>query len=65
METRTGQVNVMVTALVQYRITGGTPFDIRVAGLVSMFDNLPDHARIQIIEQILKHEKTWQASEGR
>ena len=57
MDTTCGQLKVTVTVPVQYRVTGGVPFDLRIAGLVSLYDLMPEDVRLAINEAIIKQER--------
>jgi hypothetical protein len=46
-----------VPVQVQYRVTSGVPFDVRIGGLVRMYDLMPEDVRIQINEQIIAEER--------
>ena len=53
-EITTAQIHVTVSLPVQCRFIGRTPFDIKVAGLSSIFDNMPESVKSDILVQLVE-----------
>lgn len=55
----TGQCTVTVTLPVQYRAireSGNVAtFDLRIGGLVALYESLPQEAKLSIAEQVARH----------
>ena len=64
-ELKIGRMRVSVTLPVSYRLLNGTPFDVKVDGLNTLFNSLPMEARAEIQEAIVRHELNMEATNER
>lgn len=58
MELR--KANVQITVPVSWQFSRGVALDIKVAGMVELYNALPEPARLQIIEAIVAHDGAGQ-----